>query len=300
MPPREATRTGLAPRHPFSAKGETQKDDHALGKTAIVTGAAAPKGIGRAAALRLARDGAAVVVTDVAGDLAVEGSRRCKLELLTSLAEEIEKSGGTANALEVDVTHPDHIDRCIRITRERFERLDILVNNAGTTVGTGPFLDTTAADWSSSFQVNLLGPMRFCQAAIPELRLAGGGAIVNIGSTGSLGAEAGFGAYTAMKHGIIGLTKTIAAEFGDQGIRCNAVCPGFIMTDMHAAVNARLAEEEQTPVDEIMERRYAQVSLRRAGTPEEVAEAIAYLAGPQSSYVTGIALPVAGGVPVGL
>ena len=270
------------------------------GKTAIVTGAAAPNGIGRAAAIRLARDGAAVVVTDVAGDLDVNGSRQGKLDLLARLADEIEKSGGRAVALEVDVTNPEHIHRCIRVAKESLERLDILVNNAGTTVGTGPFLDTAKADWSLSFQVNLLGPMIFCQAAIPEFRAVGGGAIVNIGSTGSLGAEAGFGAYTAMKHGIIGLTKTIAAEFGSEGIRCNAVCPGYIMTDMHAAVNARLANEHEISIDEITTRRYANVSLRRAGTPEEVAEAIYYLAGPSSSYVTGVALPIAGGVPVGL
>ena len=141
--------------------------------------------------------------------------------------------------------------------------------------------------------------MTFCQAIIPELRAVGGGAIVNIGSTGSLGAEAGFGAYTAMKHGIIGLTKTIAAEFGSDGIRCNAVCPGYIMTDMHAAVNARLAIEHETPISEVMAQRYASVALRRAGTPQEVAEAVSYLAGPSSSYVTGVALPIAGGVPVG-
>ena len=270
------------------------------GKTAIVTGAAAPNGIGRAAAIRLARDGAAVVVTDVAGDLDVDGSRWSKLDLLANLADEIEKSGGTAVALEVDVTNPEHIHCCIRIAKENLGRLDILVNNAGTIVGTGPFLDTKEADWTASFRVNLLGPMTFCQAVIPELRASGGGAIVNVGSTGSLGAEAGFGAYTAMKHGIIGLTKTIAAEFGGDGIRCNAVCPGYIMTDMHAAANARLAIEQEASVDEIMEQRYTNVALGRAGTPEEVAEAISYFAGPASSYVTGVALPIAGGVPVGL
>ncbi len=270
------------------------------GKTAIVTGAAAPNGIGRAVAIRLAMDGAAVIVTDVAGDLDVDGSRRSRIDLLADLADEIEKSGGRTVALEVDVTNPEHIRRCICIAKERLGQPDILVNNAGTSVGTGPFLETTEADWTLSFRVNLLGPMTFCQAIIPELRAVGGGAIVNIGSTGSLGAEAGFGAYTAMKHGIIGLTKTIAAEFGSDGIRCNAVCPGYIMTDMHAAVNARLAIEHETSISEVMAQRYASVALRRAGTPQEVAEAVSYLAGPSSSYVTGVALPIAGGVPVGL
>ncbi len=241
-----------------------------------------------------------VVVTDVAGELDLEGSRLGKLDLLAGLAAEIEGSGGKALALEVDVTKPEQIHRCIRSAKERSGRLDILVNNAGTTVGTGPFLETRPADWSLSFQVNLLGPMTFCQAAIPEFRLVGGGVIVNIGSTGSLGAEAGFGAYTAMKHGVIGLTKTIAAEFGSEGIRCNAVCPGYIMTDMHAAANARLAKAHDRSIEEVRRQRYSSVALGRAGTPEEVADAVAYLAGPAASYVTGVALPVAGGVPVGL
>ena len=270
------------------------------GKTAIVTGAAAPNGIGRATAIRLAKEGAAVVVTDVAGDLDIDGSPRRKIDLLAVLAAEIENSGARAVALEVDVTNAEQIRRSVSVAKERLGRVDILVNNAGTTVGTGPFLDTTAADWTLSFRVNLLGPITFCQAVIPEFQALGGGAIVNIGSTGSLGAETGFGAYTAMKHGIIGLTKTIAAEFGVDGIRCNAVCPGFIMTDMHASANARLAAEHETSIDEMMARRYASVALRRAGTPEEVADAVCYLAGPASSYVTGVAIPIAGGVPVGL
>ncbi len=269
-------------------------------KTAIVTGASAPNGIGRAVALRLAMDGATVIASDIAGEIDVAGSRCDRIDLLAGLVDEISGNGGTAIALEVDVTNPAHINNCIRVAKERFGRLDILVNNAGTTAGTGPFLETTKADWALSFQINLLGPMMFCQAAIPEMQVTGGGSIVNIGSTGSLGAEAGFGAYTAMKHGIIGLTKTIAAEFGHDGIRCNAVCPGYVMTDMHTAVNARLAAENNTSVEEIMAKRYAGVAMHRAGTPQEIAQAVSYFAGPASSYVTGVALPISGGTPVGL
>ncbi|MEM7564643.1 MAG: SDR family oxidoreductase, partial [Pseudomonadota bacterium] len=135
---------------------------------------------------------------------------------------------------------------------------------------------------------------------IPCMQNKREGSIINIGSTGSLGAEAGFGAYTTMKHGLVGLTKTIAAEFGEDGIRCNLVCPGFIMTDMHAAANQRLAAANQISVDEMKSRRYENVALRKAGEPEDVAEAVAYLAGPNATYVTGIALPVAGGVPFGI
>ncbi len=270
------------------------------GKTAIVTGAAAPRGIGRATAHRLAKEGACVIVTDVASTGTTDASGASNAQRLAEIVELIEQDGGRALALEVDVTKRQDIARCLEKTREVFGGFDVLVNNAGTTVGTGPFLEATESDWETSFQVNLLGPMKFCQAVIPCFQAAGGGVIVNVGSTGSLGAEAGFGAYTAMKHGVIGLTKTIAAEFGGQGIRCNAVCPGYTMTDMHMGVNTRIAAENGLPVETVMEQRYAGVALRRAGMPEEVADVITYLAGPASSYVTGVALPVAGGLSVGL
>ncbi len=138
------------------------------------------------------------------------------------------------------------------------------------------------------------------QAVIPEMRKVGGGRIINIGSTGSLGAEPGFGAYTATKLGLVGLTKTLAAEFGSDGILCNTVCPGYIATDMHTVANVRLAGENDISIEEMKRRRYECVAMRDAGLPIDVANAVAYLAGPQANYVTGINLPVTGGVPFGI
>lgn len=270
------------------------------GKTAIVTGASAPNGIGRACALKLAEDGAAVVVTDVAGSLTVENHTVDRLDLLSELVAIIEASGGKAMGMDVDVTNEMRVADCVAQTVSRFGSVDILVNNAGTTIGAGPMLESTSDQWDLSFRVNLLGPTLFSKAVIPAMQAQGGGAIVNIGSIGSLGAHAAFGAYTAMKHGIIGVTKTIAAEFGVDGIRCNAVCPGYVKTDMHEGANQRLAEARGIPVEEIKAERYAEVSLRRAGDPSEIAETVAFLAGPSSSYITGVALPVSGGTPVGL
>jgi 3-oxoacyl-[acyl-carrier protein] reductase len=103
-----------------------------------------------------------------------------------------------------------------------------------------------------------------------------------------------------MKHAIAALSKTIAAEEGRHGILCNTVCPGFIMTDMHMAANRRLADEAGVTIEEIQQRRYAAVATRTAGDPEDVANAVAYLAGPEGRYVTGINLPVSGGVPYGI
>ena len=270
------------------------------GKVAIVTGASAPRGIGRASAIRLARDGAAVLLTDIDGDLNINGANHNKLDLLAVTVAEIEADGGQARWLAVDVTQGDDVTRCVEFAKSHFGRIDILVNNAGSLSGVGNFLTTTPTQWETSFQVNLLGPMMMCQAAIPEMCTSGAGSIINIGSIGSLGANAGFGAYTAMKHALIGMTKTIAAEFGVDGIRCNAVCPGYIMTDMHAAANTRLAAENNVTVSEMQTQRYANVALRNAGDPADVADAVAYLAGPQSAYVTGISLPVAGGIPFGI
>ena len=270
------------------------------GKVALITGASAPRGIGRAIALRLAQDGATVVVTDIDGSVEINKQHLERSELLNGLTQEIKDSGGTALALSLDVTNADAIKDCIAAIIHNFGQLDILVNNAGSLAGSDNFLSTTPTQWETSFQVNILGPMMLSQAVIPEMRKVGGGRIINIGSTGSLGAEAGFGAYTAMKHGLVGLSKTIAAEFGPDNILCNTVCPGYIMTDMHAAANQRLAMENECSVDEVKQQRYTNVALRDAGKPEDVAEAVAYLCGPAANYVTGINLPVSGGVPYGI
>ncbi|MEM9845678.1 MAG: SDR family NAD(P)-dependent oxidoreductase [Pseudomonadota bacterium] len=270
------------------------------GKVALVTGTAAPNGIGRAIAKRLARDGATVIVSDTGGILTTEAGDLHRADLLNALVQDIEENGGAARAIELDVTSADDIARAMDYVQENLGRLDILINNAGTISGVGPFLNTTPDQWRTSFAVNMLGPVMLAQAAIPLMRAQDGGRIINIGSTGSLGAHAGFGAYTTMKHGMVGLTKTIAAEFGPDGILCNLVCPGFIATDMHEAANTRIASETGTSVEETRARRYADVSLRRAGQPDEVANMVAFLAGPEGSYITGTTLAVAGGVPLGL
>ncbi|MEM9470781.1 MAG: SDR family oxidoreductase [Pseudomonadota bacterium] len=270
------------------------------GKVAIVTGASAPRGIGNAIVRRLAGDGASVIATDLSGSLQEDGDTHDKTELLHALSAELLEAGSAVMPLNMDVTDTGDVRRCIAAAMTEFGRVDILVNNAGSLAGSDKFLSTTPDQWETSFRVNILGPMMLTQAVIPEMREAGGGRIINIGSTGSLGAEPGFGAYTTMKHGLVGMTKTIAAEFGVDGILCNIVCPGYIMTDMHAAANERLAKQAAVSVDEVRKQRYANVAVRDAGQPEDVAEAVSYLAGPNSAYVTGICLPVSGGVPFGI
>lgn len=259
------------------------------GKIAVVTGAAG--GIGTAIALALAEEGARVAACDLA-------SRR--EDGLAHLADVISDKGGKAIAMAADVSRKADIEAAVGVTREAWGGIDILVNNAGSTAGAVPFLGITDADWQSSFAVNLKGPADFAQAVIPEMRRRGGGAIVNIASTAGLGASASFGAYTATKHGLVGLSKTIAAEFGCDGIRCNAICPGFVRTEMHLDATRRLAAQEGIGEAEMAARRYADVPLGRAGEPDEIARLVVFLAGPGGAYITGTAIPVAGGHPVGL
>lgn len=253
------------------------------GKIAIVTGAGSPGGIGAATVRALSEMGASVWALDL------EGSD------VLSTAAALGATGRT-----VDVTERAGIDACIAEVLAAHGRLDILVNNAGTTRGAKPFLEISSEDWDISLAVNLKGTADFCQAALPALLDTGSGAIVNISSIAGIGGEPGFGAYCATKHAMIGLTKTIAAEFGAQGLRCNAVCPGYISTDMHLGVTQRLADEAGVGLEEMQARRYANVALRRAGSPAEVADAVAYLCGPTGTYVSGISLPIGGGVPYGL
>jgi len=267
------------------------------GKTALITGASTLNGIGRACAKRLAKDGANVVVTDMPGQNE-DGTDR--IRLLEDLAAEITSIGCNALPLPLDVTDTQQIAKATATTISSFGSIDILVNNAGTLAGTGPFLNTTADQWDQSFRINVLGPMLLCQAAIPSMQKNGWGRIINIGSISSLAAREGFGAYTASKHGLLGMTKTLAAEFGKYGILCNLVAPGYIATDMHTAANEQIASAQGVSVDQIKAERYEAVALRDAGQPEDVAKTVAYLAGYGSAYITGIALPVTGGLPMGI
>ncbi|MEM9138754.1 MAG: SDR family NAD(P)-dependent oxidoreductase [Pseudomonadota bacterium] len=253
------------------------------GKVALVTGCGSMTGIGAASARCLARDGAHVIVTDRIG----------------ADAEAVAAGIPGAVARALDVTDRAQIDAAVAAAVADHGRLDILVNNAATTQGAKPFLEVTAEDWETSFAVNIKGTAACCQAAIPAL-CATQGVIINLSSMARIGAQRAFGAYTTAKHALIGMTKTIAAEFGPQGLRAVAICPGFISTGMHEGVNQRMADEQGVTLEDIHAQRYATVALKRAGTPEEVAELIAFTASPAAAYITGVALPVTGGVQMGL
>jgi NAD(P)-dependent dehydrogenase (short-subunit alcohol dehydrogenase family) len=263
-------------------------------KVAIITGASRPRGMGRAASLKLASLGAHVVVTDITPAASDQAN-------LQAVAHEAESHGAKALAITVDVTDSAQVTACVAQTLAEFGRIDVLFNNAGVgRPGAGPFLEITPDNWNRTWQVNVMGMVHFCQAVIPVMLEQGGGSIINNSSLAGLGAIAGLSAYNASKHAVLGLTKSIAAEFGTQGIRCNAICPGVIDTDMGRYEVELYAELEGMSLEEAETWLLEPVAMKRWAQPTEVAEAVAFLAGPAASYITGIALPVAGGLPAGL
>ena len=248
------------------------------GKVAIVTGAAHPKGIGRAIVVAMQRQGATVVSTDLQG------------------ASGLEESNGVA----CDVTDSDQVNALIQQVIEQHGGIDIVVNNAGVGVGSPDFLALTDTDWELSLNVNVRGVANVCQAAIPHMR-ANGGSIINVASLAGIGAMASIPAcYTASKFATVGLTKQIAAQFAADKIRCNALCPGSVVTQMHESVLATLAEQHNISLEQAQAMENSVIPLGRSAQPGEVADAAVYLASDLSLYVTGTTLPVAGGMSPGL
>ena len=274
-----------------------------VGKVAIVTGAGRPNGIGRATALRLAAAGCNVVVTDLCrrydGDLAFYGVGDDRVQL-DRLAGEIEALGVRGLACQVDVTRRADIEACVADTLSTFGGLDILFNNAGTAVGVGPLLNMTAQQWDLSLAVNVTGMFHFCPVAVPAPTPRGGGVGSNTASTAGLGAAPLMAGYNTSKFAVVGLTKSVAAEFGPLGIRCNAICPGMVDTDMGKDEYEFIAMMEGITVEEARQRAAEKIALRRQCRPEEVADVVVFLCTPAAGYLTGLALPIAGGMAVGL
>lgn len=244
--------------------------------------------MGRATALRLAAEGHAVVVSDLdAGPL-------------DALVGEIEAGGGRALARRADLTSREACHTLVRDALEWGGGLGALVACAGTLAGSGPFLAVDPAAWRLSLDVNASAFFHLSQAALPGMIAAGGGSLVAIASVAGLGAVPLMAPYHASKFALVGLVKALAAEFGTQGIRVNAVCPGMVDTDMAREEFALLAEAAGTTPAEVEAALAAETALGRSASADEIAAVASFLCSPASSYVTGVALPVAGGLSVGL
>jgi NAD(P)-dependent dehydrogenase (short-subunit alcohol dehydrogenase family) len=242
------------------------------GKIGIVTGAGS--GIGRACAIALASEGARV---------ALVGRRKDRVELL---AEEI---GDSALAIAADVSKPGEIRRLINETLSRFGGLTFLFNNAGV-LHVGNAEQITEEQWDHTFNVNVRAVWLLSRAALPPMRKAGGGSIINVASTlGMVGAR-NRAAYAASKGAVVLLTKSMAIDHGHDNIRLNAICPSFVETELTAAVLDKAPDPAA-----VRRERTAAHPLGRLGQPEDIAGLAVYLASDESSWVTGAALPVDGG-----
>jgi 3-oxoacyl-[acyl-carrier protein] reductase len=239
-------------------------------RTALVTGSS--RGIGRATALALARDGKDIVVASP------------ELELNEQVAEEVRALGRKALTVNLDLCSPSSIKESFKIALEEFGRIDILVNNAGITRD-GLAVRMKPDDWNLVIQINLTGAFYASQQVLPGMMRERWGRIVNVSSVVGRAGNPGQANYVSSKAGIIGLTKALAQEMGGRNITVNAVAPGFIATDMTAGLP-----------EEVKARMLSGVPLRRMGTPEDVAAAVKFLTSEEASYITGHVLDVNGGM----
>ena len=240
------------------------------GKIALVTGAA--RGIGQAIALRLAGEGADLALADL------------KAEWLDETAQKVRDLGRRAEAFAVNVADAPSVAAGVDAVIAAFGRIDILVNNAGITRDT-LLLRMTEEDWDAVLDINLKGVFLMTKAVVKPMMRARSGSIVNVASVVGITGNPGQANYTSSKAGVIALTKTCAKEMGSRNIRVNAVAPGFI----HTAMTDKLPEAARDAMLQL-------IPLGRPGEPEDVANVVAFLAGPDAAYVNGQTIKVCGGM----
>jgi NAD(P)-dependent dehydrogenase (short-subunit alcohol dehydrogenase family) len=245
------------------------------GKVALVTGGAS--GIGRATAIAFGREGAKVCVADVN-----EQGGEETVNLIT-------EAGGEAFFIRCDVSKASEVETMIERSAAQYGRLDCAFNNAGIDIP-GTTADCTEADWDLNINIDLKGVWLCMKYEIPQMLKQGGGAIVNTSSAAGLIGTPGIAAYTAAKHGVIGLTRTAALEYAKAGIRVNAVCPGTVDVPGLREITKTHPELSQSIID--------MHPIGRIGTVEEIAEPVLWLCSDAASFITGLAMAVDGGVTV--
>jgi len=241
------------------------------GEVALVTGGS--RGIGKACALALAKEGAEVIVNYVSNEAAA-----------AEVCEEIKKMGGSASALKFDVGNPSEIQESLQLLQKEKKIISILVNNAGITCD-GLMMRFSVDDWDAVINTNLRGAFITSQAVLRGMMKERKGSIIHMSSIVGLTGNAGQAAYCSAKAGLIGLTKSMAKELASRNIRVNAIAPGYIETDMTGI----LTPEQKEGI-------LKSIPLGRVGKPEEIADAVVFLASSRANYITGQVLPVDGGM----
>ena len=267
------------------------------GKVALITGAGGERGIGRAIAMRLAKEGADVAVNDITA----KPKKSATWDGLHSLVKDIRGLGRNAKAFEADISNSHQVDQLIKDTIQEFGHIDILVNNAGSAAGPDrvPIIELDEETWDKVQSINIKGTFLCCRAVAKELVKQGnGGKIINISSTAGLKGVARFGAYCASKFAVRGLTQVLAKELGEFGIQVNAICPGMVITERYYGIAEALAPdgvETQEFLDEIEKQNIAETPLGRVPTTDDVAKIAAFLASSESDFHTGMSFTVDGG-----
>jgi NAD(P)-dependent dehydrogenase (short-subunit alcohol dehydrogenase family) len=251
---------------------------HRRGRTALVTGAAS--GIGRATALRLAREGYALILLDIDG----EGLKRTRRAAASDGAE--------THLMECDLSHFDRLPALFEEAFEHYGQADLLVNVAGVGIA-ATTVDTDPSDWDRLMAINLTAVFHTCRLTLPHMIAAGEGIIVNVSSVAGVVGVRQRAAYCATKAGVIGLTRAIAADHAGQGIRANAICPGTVATEWIEKILE--GAEDPAASRKAMEARQLD---GRMGTPDEVAAGIAFLASDDARFVNGAAFVMDGGMTV--
>jgi 3-oxoacyl-[acyl-carrier protein] reductase/meso-butanediol dehydrogenase/(S,S)-butanediol dehydrogenase/diacetyl reductase len=270
------------------------------GKVAIVTGAGRMRGIGRAIAVRLAEDGADVVVTAVARphETFPEAERHAAWRGADSVADEVRALGRRALALDVDVTQPEQVQAMADRTVAEFGRIDILVNNAGLALVSGKknLWEVDDDEWRREIDVNLNGVFHCCKAVARILvQQNEGGRIVNISSLAGRVAQPQYGGYTPAKFAVVGLTQALALELAPHNVNVNCIAPGSTDTDMMDGTFRRTGERLGVPFEMVKGAIAHFVPLGRQAEPGEIASVVAYLCSPAAAYITGQTISVDGG-----